>query len=327
MTNSNNTEYICLIRRISQSLIIFFLVAFSPRVTHAYELLMGTGEDGSFSYFTGRTVCRLISMDPELTCKAIPAPDSSHNLTNLRGGSLDIALIDSRMLHDAFNNSGYFKFLDISYDNLRTLVPLYTVPIVLLARDDAKILSLNDLKGKRFNAGAPLSPQHLAAANIMMAKGWTKKDFNPLAELSSNHAQDTLAFSGGTVQAMLHIGVHPDPALAQLLRRTKAALVDMDDPDIEKLVSTHSGYSQLTIPAGTYSTNSGKVVTLGTEVVLVTSVDLDDDTATAILKAIFQNEKQLKKAHPALTPTRDLNIGKLNGEVQPHRAAINYFQK
>lgn len=327
MTTSNDTGNTCLTRRLSHSLIVFFLVVFSPLTIHAYELLMGTGEKDSFSHFTGRTLCRLISIDSELSCKAIPAPDSSHNLTNLRGGSLDIALIDSRILHDAFNKSGYFKFLDITYDNLRTLVPLYTVPIVLVARDDAKILSLDDLQGKRFNAGAPLSPQHLAADNIMVAKGWTKRDFNPLVELPVNHAQGTLAFSGGTIQAMLHIGVHPDPILARLLERAKATLVDMDDPDIEKLVNTHSGFVKITIPAGTYSTNPEKVDTLGTEVSLVASEDLDDTTVTAILAAIFHSKEQLKKAHPTLSPTREAGTNKLQGEVQPHRAVIKYFQK
>lgn len=327
MTTINNTEYTFLMKRISHCLVVVFLVLVSPLTTNAYELLLGTGEKGSFSHFTGRTICRLISMDSEFSCKAIPAPDSSHNITNLRSGSLDIALIDSRILHDAFNQSGYFKFLDITYDNLRTLAPLYTVPIVLVAREDAKILSLDELQDKRFNAGAPLSPQHLAADNIMEAKGWTKKDFNPLVEISANLAQDTLAFSGGTIQAMLHIGVHPDPTLAHLLKRAKATLVDMDDPDIEKLVSAHSGYFKITIPAGTYSTISGKVDTLGTEVTLVTSEDLEDTAVTAILAAIFQNKEQLKKAHPALSPTRETGTGKSGNKIRPHRAAIKYFQK
>ncbi len=304
MTAGNDTEYTSLIKRISYSLVVLFLVIFSPLTTSAFELLLGTGEKGSFSHFTGRTICRLISVNSEFSCKTIPAPDSYHNLTNLKSGSLDIALIDSRMLHDAFNKSGSFKFLDITYDSLRTLASLYTVPITLVARDDAKILSLDDLQGKRFNAGAPLSPQHLAADNIMLAKGWTKKDFNPLGELPANHAQDTLAFSGGTVQAMLHIGVHPDPKLAHLLKRAKAALVDMDDPDIEKLVNDHSGFFKASIPAGTYETNPGEVVTLGTQVTLVASEDIEDTTVSAVLAVIFQNKEQLKKAHSSLSPTR-----------------------
>ncbi|MCP3893577.1 MAG: hypothetical protein GY706_02975, partial [Bacteroides sp.] len=73
-----------------------------------------------------------------MNCKTVPAPDDVdapddvHNLTNLRGGSLDIGLIDSRMLHDAINKPGDFEFLDISYENLRVLVPLYYTPVTLV---------------------------------------------------------------------------------------------------------------------------------------------------------------------------------------------------
>ena len=76
-----------------------------------------------------------------MNCETVPASDDVHNLTNLQGGSLDIGLIDSRMLHDAVNKTGEFEFLDISYDNLRALVPLYDIPITLVVRSDAKITS------------------------------------------------------------------------------------------------------------------------------------------------------------------------------------------
>jgi len=64
------------------------------------------------------------------------------------------------------------KFLDISYENLRALVPIYDVPITLLVRSDAKITSLEELQGKRINAGSPLSLQHFAVDTIMKAKNW-----------------------------------------------------------------------------------------------------------------------------------------------------------
>ena len=307
-----------LIRWIFCSLIISFFFVFPPPIVHAYEILMGTGERGSFSHFAGKNICRLISMDRELSCKTISAPDNTHNLTNLRSGALDIALVDSQMLRDALTKSGYFKFLDINYDNLRSLATLYTVPIVLVVRDDAKISTLDDVKGKRINAGTPLSLQHLAAETIMGAKGWTKKDFSLVENLPTNQSQETLAFSSGTTQAILHIGVHPDPMLQGLLKRTKAKLIDMDDPDIEKLVGEDGAFTKATIPAGTYPTTPEEVSTFGTQVILVTSKDLDDATAGSILQAILENKETLKKAHPSLSPVRASDTSKLKGEVQPH---------
>jgi len=300
------------------SLMVSFFFTFPHLTVQAYEILMGTGESGSFSHFAGKNICRLISMDRELSCKTISAPDTTHNLTNLRSGSLDIALVDSQMLRDALTNSGYFKFLDINYDNLRSLATLYTVPIVLVARDDAKISTLDDVKGKRINAGAPLSLQHLAAETIMEAKGWTKKDFSLVENLPTNQSQETLAFSSGTTQAILHIGVHPDPMLQGLLKRTKAMLVDMDDSDIEKLVSEDAAFTKASIPAGTYTTTPEEVNTFGTQVILVTSKDLDDTTAGSILEAILKNKETLKKAHPSLLPVRASATSKLKGEIQPH---------
>ncbi len=327
MSTGNHAHNTYLIKRISHCLILSILITFSPSGSHAFEILMGTGAKGSFSYFTGKTICRLISMEPDLSCKTLPAPDNTHNLTNLRSGLLDIALVDSRMLHDAFNSTGYFEFLDISYENLKILAPLYTVPVVLLARDDAKIHSLDNLQGKRFNIGPPLSLQHLTADTILQAKGWTEKDFRLVEELPTGHSQDTLAFSSGTVQTMLHIGIHPDPKLQHLLKRSKASLIDMDDPDIDKLVRDHKAFTKVSIPAQTYSTNPDGVNTFGTQVILVTSEDLDDTTVRSILTAIFQNKEKLKKAHPSLSAIRKGETWKLNGEIQPHPEAIKYFQE
>ena len=224
-------------------ILTFLIIAIFPFCANAFDILLGTGETETFSHFAGRMLCRVINRHSnDLNCRTVPGPGDVHNLTNLQGGSLDIGLIDSRMLHDAMNKSGYFEFFDISYDNLRAIVPLYDDPITLVVRSDAKIASLEALKGKRINAGAPRSLQHLAVDTIMQAKKWTKPDFSLVGEISASLSQDTMAFCHGTIQAMVHIGVHPDSSLQQLLRLCKANLVGMYDNDIEKLVNDHPAY-------------------------------------------------------------------------------------
>ncbi|MBW1636971.1 MAG: TAXI family TRAP transporter solute-binding subunit [Deltaproteobacteria bacterium] len=305
MKTGNNVRCRRLFRRIFQSLSVVVFVMLLPLTSSSYEILLGTGGSGSFSHFAGKTLCRLISANPDLSCKAIPASDNTHNLTNLRSGSLDIALVDSRMFYDALNGKGYFKYLDIAYDNLNPLAALYNIPVVLVARDDAKILTLDDLKGKRINMGVPLSRQYLAAESIMQAKGWTEKDFSLVQNLSASHAQDTLAFSGGTIEAMFHIGVHPDRNLDQLLKRTRARLVSMDDSDIEKMVQGDNALTSVTIPAGSYSTNPEIVKTFGSRMLLVTTIDLDDGTVRSIEDAVFHHGETLKKVHPSFVPVKE----------------------
>jgi len=100
--------------------------------------------------------------------------------------------------------------------------------VTLVVRSDAGINSLAELNGKRINAGAPRSLQRLAVDTIVTAKNWSRSDFSLVAELSASQAQDTLAFCHGTVQAMVHIGVHPDSSLQQLMRLCE---VDFQQPE------------------------------------------------------------------------------------------------
>ena len=309
-------------------IIVLFIIGLCPLSADALDILLGTGKVGTFSHFTGRTICRMInSHADDLNCKAVPAPDDMHNLTNLRGGALDIGLVDSRMLYDAINKTGYFAFLDISYDNLRTLIPLYDIPVSLVVRRNAEINSLQELKGKRINAGAPISLENLAVDTIMKAKNWSKADFSLLQELPASQSQDTMAFCYGTVQAMVHIGVHPDPYLQQLLERCKADLADMDDNDIEKLINDHPAFSKISIAANIYPSYPKSVRTFGTRMTLVAPKDLDEQTVYKIMDAIDSKRKRLQSAHPALSSFTVQSTGKNDTGIQPHPGAAKYFSE
>jgi len=329
MIVNKRTKPFCFIRLFTRASIvsIFLIIALFPFSVHAFDILLGTGKTGSFSHFTGRTLCRMINRDTaDISCKVVPAPSDVYNLTNLQGGSLDIVLIDSLMLHDAINKTGYFEFLDISYDNLRTVVPLYDVPNTLVARSDADISSLEMLKGKRVNAGAPRSPQHLVLDTIMKAKNWSKQDFRLIEELPASLSQDTMAFCHGTIQAMVHIGVHPDSSLQQLFRICEADLVNMDDKDIEKLVSDHPAFFPIRIARDMYPPHSGAVTTFGTRVALIASGDLDEQTVYKIINVIYSSQDLLRRSHPALSSFDVDKTEKNESELQLHPGAAKFFK-
>ena len=304
------------------------LAALTPSSAGALDILVGTDEIGSFSHFTGRTVCRFVENELEdITCQPVPGPGDVHNLTNLRVGSLDMALIDSRMLHDAIHQTGYFRFFDIRYDSLRTVSILSDLPIALIVRSDARIDSLDSVKGKRINAGAPRSPEHLAFDTILAAKGWTPGDFSLVEELSSSQSVDTMAFCHGTIQVMLHIGVHPNNALSQLIRLCDARIGDLLDADIQKLVDKHPAFSAIAIPAGTYPYQQEAISTFGTRAVLVASIDLDVGTVSRITEVIYRNRQQFKAAHPALSPfPEDAPPGDALG-IPPHPGVLQFFSE
>jgi TRAP transporter TAXI family solute receptor len=302
------------------------LLGWVPLAAFGAEILVGTDAQGSFSHFTGRVLCRAINRSAgDLNCRVIPAISGTHNLTNLNGGSLDLALLDSNLLHEAVTRTGQFAFLDIRYDNLGTLMPLYRQPILLVARADANIGVLSDLKGKRINAGVTRSKVREAVNFIMTAKGWTKQDFKLVQELPATLSQDTMAFCHGSIEAMVHIGVHPDSKLEQLTSLCGALLVDMDDADITKLVGNNPALTAISVPAATYPGLEKAVVSFGTTILLVASGSLDEETVQAVMAALEKNQARLKNSHPALGEFSMERTGDPDIGISEHPGAAAYF--
>ena len=307
-------------------LVVFMILGFCCVPANALDILIGTSKAGTSSHFTGRLIERVVSKQvKDFNCKTVPASGDIHNLTNLLEGSLDISLIDSRMLHDAINKIGNFKFLDIDYQNLTVLAPLYDVPFTLIVGDNVGITNLDGLKGKRINIGAPLSLQRLSIETILAAKNWSKNNFSLVAEISDSQSQDTMAFCHGTIDAMIHVGVHPDPSLQQLFKLCKAKTADMNDTDIQSLVHRHPAFSKFTIPSGTYPSQTSDIITFGTQTLLVASQNFDEETAYAILNAIYRNHKKFSNAHPSLTLKKpDIKQMSYAG-IKLHAGTLKYF--
>jgi len=309
-------------------LALWLIVMLAPSSALAFDIRIGTEKSGSFSHFTGRIVCRIIEkQSDDLKCTVVPADGHVHNLTNLQGGSLDLCIVDARMLYDAVAGQGLFEFFDIAYDNLREVMPLYDLPVAVVVHSTAGVQSLDDLKGKRINAGAPRSQQHLATETIMDIKSWSQKDFSLMQELPSSLSQDTMAFCHGSVQAMINIAVHPDPKLQQLFKLCKAQLLSLNQTEIDAIRAHHPAFIQIDIAPNTYAATPQAVQTFGTTMKLVTSDSLDDETVFQIISALDQGQRSLKSAHPALDLRMPDPAAQPAGAIQMHPGAAKYLNE
>ncbi len=311
--------------RICISGLLLFLV---PLCAGASELVLGAGKAGTFSNFTARLVCRILSSRlPETSCSIQAVNDEIDSLTNLQNGSIDLALVDSQTLYNAATGSGDFRFVGIRYDNLAVLMPLYDRPIGIVVRRDAKIATLDDLRDKRINGGALGSEQRQVMEMIMTAKGWTEGDFEVFQELPSSHSQDTMVFCHGTVQAMVTIGVHPDSSVERLLHNCRAALLPIGDPAIDKLVAARPFLWRTEIRAASYPAHSRQVSTFGTRMILAAPADMDERSAGEIVRALQESKKRLAGGHPALGL---LSPEEASGGMEKpalHQGAARYFGK
>ncbi len=219
---------------------------------------------------------------------------SVENLNLLQAGRGEIAFTLGDSLSDAWkgNEEAGFK---TPLKKLRGIAAIYPNYIQIVARADAGIKTLADLKGKRISVGAPKSGTELNARAIFTAAGLTYKDFAKVeylpfgesVELMKNRQLDvTLQSAGLGVSALRDLATSVDilvvPITADVVKKT-------GDP----------AYLPAVIPANTYRGQTADVPAAAVQNYLVTHDGMSTDTVYAMTKTLWTSLDQLTAAHSA----------------------------
>jgi TRAP transporter TAXI family solute receptor len=261
--------------------------------------------------------------------KALPAAKTSvqatkasvENLNLLQAGRGEIAFTLGDSLSDAWKGDEEAGF-KTPLKKLRGIAAIYPNYIQIVARADAGIRTLADLKGKRISVGAPKSGTELNARAIFGAAGIGYKDFAKVeylpfgesVELMKNRQLDvTLQSAGLGVSALRDLATSVDivviPIPADVVKKT-------NDP----------AYLAATIPANTYRGQTADVASAAVQNYLVTQESVGNDTVYAMTKALWTGLDQLVAAHSAakaIDPKRALE----GMPVPLHPGAEKYYRE
>ncbi len=316
-------------RSIPLVLVLAITLATSTMSARAADIIIGTGDTARVHYSVGRAMCRQIERQTEAqTCEVLriegrDAAEPLAVLSNVRNGAIEVGLVQSDWQYHAFQGTGPLKFIDIKFDNLRSLFSLHGEPFTVIARRDSGIKSLDDLAGKRINIGNPGSKPRVLMEMVMKAKGWTRKSFQLVDELTES--EQSLALCHNRVQAIVSTVAHPDPAIAKAIELCDASVVEVSGAAIDRLIANNSFFVATEVPAGIYKQEKS-VKTFGVTVTAVSSADVAEDTIYVIVKSVFDNLQNLKRLHSALSnllPGRMMTDGL---SAPTHPGAARYFR-
>src|SRR5436305_9970332 len=149
---------------------------------------------------------------------------SAENLNLLQAGRGEIAFTLGDSLSDAWKGSEEAGF-KTPLKKLRIVAAIYPNYIQIVARADAGIKTLADLKGKKISVGAPKSGTEINARVILGAAGITYKDFAKVeylpfgesVELMKNRQIDvTLQSAGLGVSALRDLATSMDVVVVSI---------------------------------------------------------------------------------------------------------------
>ncbi len=208
--------------------------------------------------------------------------------------------------------------------NLRAVATLYPEAIHIVTRNDAKLRTLADLKGRRVSLGEPGSGTLASARLVLDAIGLSecavKAQYPRLSE-----AVGLLEKDG--IDAFFLIGGYPVPAIADAASMEEIRLLPIPATTRDKL-TRQFGFLPAIIPGGTYPSIDAETATVAMPALFVVSAALPDDLVYGITKALWQDSTRrlLDSGHPAGKRIRIENA--LSGITIPlHSGAARYYQE
>lgn len=290
----------------------------------AQQVLIGTGQSDLMQYSVGRAICHLAERADKVSCRPMETGSTIDSLVNVAGGALDFALVPADLHFQAVNGSGPFAFIDTDVTDLRSVFSLYAEALTLVVSGQAGIAALGDLRGRRVNLGAGGSRDADFSEIILQAMGWTSKDFAFVDRLGRR--EQTLALCHRRLDALIHYGVHPNPALAQAATLCDARIVGISGGEVDKLRAEAPYLVPLTLPGGLYEDNPAPVATLGVRMTLVANAFVAEETVEALVSAVFEELSRFRKMHPAFA-NLDPSTMIREGQFAPlHDGAKTYYR-
>ncbi|ELP6988489.1 TAXI family TRAP transporter solute-binding subunit [Vibrio vulnificus] len=295
---------------------------------YAQEFItIGTGSVTGVYYPTGGAICKLVNKDRKdhnIRCSVESTGGSIYNVNTIRSGELDFGIVQSDWQYHGYKGTSKFEEQG-PYTKLRAMFSLHTEPFNIIARSDAGIDKLEDLKGKRVNIGNPGSGDHATMSVVMDAMGWNNDSFKLASELKGSERSQALC--DNKIDAFIYMVGHPNGSIKEATTSCDAKLVSATGPQIDKIVTDNPYYAYSTVPAGMYRGTDKDVKSFGVAATLVTTADVSDDVAYNVAKAVFENFDTFKRLHPAFATLKKEDMVSAGISIPLHPGAVKYYKE
>jgi TRAP transporter TAXI family solute receptor len=254
----------------------------------------------------GEALAQLLTEKLGVATNITPSHGSVHNVKLIETGTAQLGLV--------------FMTGDWSAPTMRALFPMYETPFHIVALRRSGITTLAQLDKKRISAGPRATVSADYAQRIFAAFGIS-------AEMRYG-SYDTQAAEllGGDIDAMFVPIAAPAPAIQKVEAKEPVTLISLSPEQIDIIRTAIPALIPSKIAAGTYRSLDKDFITVGLWNFVVGRADLPDDLVYQLVKAAFEGQPRLQKAHPVASGTVPQNAMK-NTSLPFHPGAIRYYRE
>jgi len=294
------------------------------------SLIISTASTGGTYFPVGVAISTLtnVNLGPEgIQMNAISSAGSGENVSLLKNGEVDLAIIQGLVGSMAWNGQGSY---DEPEQTLRSISMLWeNVEHMTIASEfvtSGDMSDMDNLAGESFSIGSRGSGTETSGTTILGELGYVVDDhFSPER---IGYSESSSALQDGRISGMNTPAGPPVSAVTQAFATLgeDITLLDFTDEQLEQVNTTFPVWSRYVIPAGTYPGLDEDVNTIAQPNFLAVHPDLDEETVYQITKNIHENVDFLINIHPA---TAAISLDRaVNGLPVPlHPGAVRFYDE
>jgi TRAP transporter TAXI family solute receptor len=204
------------------------------------------------------------------------------NVTAVNTSAGNSGLVQADVLALAVTGQGPFRTAGPARQ-LRVIASLYNEDLHLVAARSAKILSVNDLRGKRVSLSTEGSGTIVTARAVLAA--YRLPEWRLVANYdNADRAADLLR--QGRLDAFFFVGGTPVTLITQLLEDDIGVLIPIDGPGRNRLVAAQKQLAPHAIPQGTYP-GSPAVDTVSMAALWITNAGQSEALVYGMVRALY----------------------------------------
>jgi len=303
-----------------------------PVAAQSEQTLINIGTAGITGSFwaTGGQICNLLNRSRKseghsVRCTVESTAGSVSNLRALRAGDLDLALAQSNLEYHSYHGSGPFADAG-KHEDLRFIMSFTTNRMHVVARADAGIETMADLKGKRVNTGNPGSGTEATVYMLFDYYGIDpEKDLALDSKLPSR--EQSKALCDGKIDAYLYPTAVPVATIEEAANTCDVVFISMEGPELDKLLADKAYFGKVNIPAGSYRGLDRDVVTFGYAAALLTTKDLPEQAGYYLAKAVMNGFEKFKQTAPMFGLMERQSSVSFGKHVPYHAGAERYYRE
>jgi uncharacterized protein len=285
-------------------------------------ITLGTATPGGGFPLYGNAFAEVMNeADPTLAVEPRNTKGSNENIPLLEAGSLDIALVAGEPSYEAFMGIGR------PATPLKILTAMYSSPGMFVVRADSPYKRIRDLVGKPVAFGAKGSGLPILSRYLLDGLGLKQdEDFQ---SIYLDRAGDGPAMVlDGRAAALWGAGIGWPGFKTMSESPGGARFIAPDADEIARIKAKHTFLKPLTIPAGSYPTQSASINSLGSWSFVLAREDLPDDVAYRLAKSLHGAESPLCKKLPQACETTAANTVAAAPKLELiHPGVLKYFRE